>query len=182
LPSVLDAAIGDIERVPPGDTQDFGGFGSFPGAVFSCAARSHFTLGQVENACAMSALRHFEQRAAAGLFDVVAVGSNGEDVECRRGHARPAINIPVTLAYWDDLRSHSEWRRAAHCFKDSRVPEVYWQCVTSPANLLPSIPRWTPTLLRIPGFEQAGSPPMSPISWTRLMPRCGGGFSLQAED
>jgi len=26
--------------------------------------------------------------------------------------------IPVTLAYWDHLRSHFRMAKAAHCFKD----------------------------------------------------------------
>ena len=44
------------------------------------AARSHFALRQVEDAGAISALGHLEQSSGAGLFHVVTMGGQGENV------------------------------------------------------------------------------------------------------
>jgi len=59
--------------VAPGNFQDARRLGRFAGAVFGGAARAHFTLREIENAGAVSALGHLEQSSAAGLFHVVAV-------------------------------------------------------------------------------------------------------------
>src|SRR5579863_9628020 len=81
LPGVLDPAVGDVERVAVGDLQNLRSLGGFVSAVLRRAARPHFSLGEIENAGAKTALRHLEQRAATGLFDVVAMGGDGQDVE-----------------------------------------------------------------------------------------------------
>src|SRR5271169_3824397 len=81
LPRVLDPAVGDIESLPPGDAQYSRRLGRFLRAVFGGASRSHFSLREIEDAGALAPLRHFQQRAATGLFDVVAVGGEGENVE-----------------------------------------------------------------------------------------------------
>ena len=66
----------------------------FAGAIFGAAPRSHLTLGQIENPGAMSELRHFQQRAAAGLLYIVAVSSQGKDIEWGRRHvSRERIQI-----------------------------------------------------------------------------------------
>src|SRR5258707_13041937 len=74
LPGVLDAAIGNIKRLPPGDLQNLcRGFG-LAGAVFGAAASSHLSLREIKDSCAEAKLCHFEQGAAASLLHVVAVG------------------------------------------------------------------------------------------------------------
>jgi hypothetical protein len=50
-------------------------------AIFSIAARSHLAACQIEKACATAEFRHFEQRAAAGLLNIVAVGCNCEYIQ-----------------------------------------------------------------------------------------------------
>ena len=78
---VLDVAVGEIERFAVGDVEDAGcGFG-FGGALGGGAAGAGFALGEVEDAGAPAAGVHDEEGAAAGLFDVVAVGGDGEDIE-----------------------------------------------------------------------------------------------------
>jgi len=83
---VFDAPIGDIERLAPRDFQNAGGVGCFTGTVFGSAPCSHFTAGQIEYPSAITALRHFEQRATAGLLDVITMGGDGEHIERRRAH------------------------------------------------------------------------------------------------
>src|SRR5439155_22651652 len=86
FPGVFDAGVGNIERLAPGNTQNFCRFFGFAGAVLDCAARAHLALGEIENAGAVAALRHLEQRAAASLLYVVAMRGDGEDVEGRGKH------------------------------------------------------------------------------------------------
>ena len=81
LPGIFDASVGNIEGVTPGDFQDARRIGGLASAVFGGAARSHFTLREVEDAGAVSSLGHFEQSSAAGLFYVVAMCGQGENVE-----------------------------------------------------------------------------------------------------
>src|SRR5208337_3959542 len=84
---VLDAAVGNVERVPPTDFEDARRLLGLAGALLDGAARAHLALREVENGSAAPALSHLEQRAAAGLLDVVAVGGNGKDVAvCGLGH------------------------------------------------------------------------------------------------
>ncbi len=81
LPGIFDAAVGKIERPAPGDAENFCCVCRFARAIFGGAARSHFSLRQVEDAGALPALRHFHQSAAAGLFYIVAVRCDGKNVE-----------------------------------------------------------------------------------------------------
>src|ERR1035441_5592045 len=83
---VLDAAIRDVESPPPTDFQDARCLVGLTRPVVNAAARAHFALGEVKDGGAASALRHLEQRAAAGLLDVVAMGADGEDVAVCVGH------------------------------------------------------------------------------------------------
>ena len=78
---VLDVAVGQIERFAVGDVEDAGGCVGFGFAVGSGAAGAGLALGEIEDAGAPAAGVHGEERAAAGLFDVVAVGGDGEDVD-----------------------------------------------------------------------------------------------------
>src|SRR5271167_592479 len=84
VPGVLDPAIGNIERLTPRHFQYPSGVGCFPGAVFHSAARSHLTLRQVEDAGAVSSFGHLEQSSSTGLFNVVAMGGQGQDVDWHR--------------------------------------------------------------------------------------------------
>src|ERR1019366_1266122 len=77
---VLDAAVRNIERSPPTDFQDARRLVGLTRPVFNAAAGAHLALREVEDGSAVSALCHLEQRAAAGLLDVVAMGGDGQDV------------------------------------------------------------------------------------------------------
>lgn len=80
VPGVFDSTVGYVERLPPGNLQNTCRFGRFGGSIFCRAACSHFSLREIENSRAISALRHLEQGSSAGLFDVVAVSGQGENV------------------------------------------------------------------------------------------------------
>jgi hypothetical protein len=80
LPCIFDAAVGNIERVAPGNFQDASRLRRFASAIFSRAARPHLTLRQVEDAGAVSALGHLEQSSGAGLFYIIAVRGQSENV------------------------------------------------------------------------------------------------------
>ena len=67
------------------DLLDARRLGGFAFAFFRRAARAHFAPGEIENPGAMPARGHLQQRAAAGLLRVVAVGGNGQDFN-HRGH------------------------------------------------------------------------------------------------
>src|SRR4029077_5409129 len=79
LPGVFNATIGDIERVPPTDSQDSCRSLGFGGALGSAATRPQFTLGEVEDASFVPQGGHLRQRAAASLLYVVAVCRNGQN-------------------------------------------------------------------------------------------------------
>jgi hypothetical protein len=64
-----------------GDVEDAGGLVRFGFSVGCCASGAGFTLSKIEDSCAPAAGMHREEGAAAGLFDVVAVGGDGEDVD-----------------------------------------------------------------------------------------------------
>ena len=49
-------------------------------AVFGGSACAHLSLREVEDSGAMSEGGHLEQRAAAGLLDVVTMGCDSENV------------------------------------------------------------------------------------------------------
>ena len=84
---VFDTAIGNVERLPPTNFQDARSLVGLARAVFNGAARAHLALREVEDGGAVSALGHLEQRAAAGLLDVVAVRGDGKNVAVWRvGH------------------------------------------------------------------------------------------------
>jgi len=81
LASGLDVGVRDAEVAAPGNAQDFRGERGLFRARFRCAARSHFTSGQIEDACLIALLGHLDQRAAAGEFNVIGMGRDGEYVE-----------------------------------------------------------------------------------------------------
>ena len=84
LPGVFDSTVWNIKRPAPPRAENSCRVRGLAGAIFSAAARAHFTLRQVENAGALPALRHLQQRSAAGLLHVVTVRCNRKNVEGSR--------------------------------------------------------------------------------------------------
>ncbi len=85
LPGGLDVGIGNAEGAAPLRAEELGGFGGFLGARFGSAAGAHFAGREIENAGFVAALRHFEERAAAGEFDVIGVSGDCEQIEMHEG-------------------------------------------------------------------------------------------------
>ena len=83
LAGVLDVAVGEIERLAMADAEDARGLGGLAGAIFGGAAGAGLALREVEDAGAPAERLLDEQRAAAGLLDVVAMCGDGEDVHRR---------------------------------------------------------------------------------------------------
>src|SRR5215813_5899141 len=81
----LDVGIRNTQRASVLHFEDFCGGGSFLGTCFGRAACAHFSGSEVENAGLVAGLRHFEQCAAAGEFDVVGMSGDGEKVEVHGG-------------------------------------------------------------------------------------------------
>ena len=77
---VFDRAVGQVESLPPAGAQQARGLRGFAGALFGAAAGSGLALGQVENGGAQAARGHAQQGSAAGLFHVVAVRGDGQNV------------------------------------------------------------------------------------------------------
>ena len=86
LPCVLDPAVRDVERPALADAENACRIGGLARPVFRRATSAHFALSKVEDAGALPALRHFEQRTAAGLFYVIAVRRNCQNIQRNRGH------------------------------------------------------------------------------------------------
>ena len=77
---VLDVAVGQIEGPPPAHTQNPRRLAGFAGAVFCGAARPGFAAREIQDRSAQSARRHAQQSAAAGLFHIVAMSGDGQDI------------------------------------------------------------------------------------------------------
>src|SRR3954471_19629941 len=77
---VLYPAVRDVERIAPGSLQDARCFLGFAPAVVGRSTRAHLAARKIKDGGAMPAFSHFEQRAAASLLDVVAVGGDSENV------------------------------------------------------------------------------------------------------
>ena len=88
LKRVLNTSVGNVKRLPPRHAEYLRSFFSLSRAVFRGAARSHFSLGQIEYASPASALGHLQQCAAAGLFDIVAVGRDCQNIQWRIGSGK----------------------------------------------------------------------------------------------
>jgi hypothetical protein len=80
LKGVLDSPVGNVQSLPPRDAEYLRSFFGLARAVFRSASRSHFSLSEIEDASAASALSHLQQRAPASLFDVVAVGRDCQNI------------------------------------------------------------------------------------------------------
>src|ERR1700729_720594 len=80
LPGVLYATVGDVERLTPAGTEDAGRIGGFGCPLFGRPTRSGLATSQIQDGCRDAAGPHAQQRATAGLFYVVAMGRNGENL------------------------------------------------------------------------------------------------------
>src|SRR5690348_10854870 len=72
-PAVFDATVRNIERLAPAHLHEQAGLVGFALTIRSGAPGSEFASRKIEYARALPFLRHLEQSAAAGLFDIVAV-------------------------------------------------------------------------------------------------------------
>ncbi len=81
LEGVLDVAVGEVEGFAVGYVEDACGIVGFGFALSGCASRAGLALGEIEDAGAPASGVHCEQRAPAGLLDVITVRSYGEDIE-----------------------------------------------------------------------------------------------------
>jgi len=77
---IFDCAVGKVESLASGNTEEAGCFSGFLSSFAGGAAGSGFALRKVEDGGAEAAGGHAEEGAAAGLFYVVAVGGDGQDV------------------------------------------------------------------------------------------------------
>jgi hypothetical protein len=97
LKGVGECAVREIERLTPADSENTGGFVRLAGAIGCGAARAGFALGQIENCRAQTARSHAQEGSSAGLFHVVAMGGDGEDVssefECLSVHRSQKLLI-----------------------------------------------------------------------------------------
>lgn len=81
---VFDVAVGKIKRLAMGDPEDTGGLLGLGAALLGGAPGPGLPLGKVEDACLPSSRLHGKQRPAAGLFDVVTMRGDSENIEHRR--------------------------------------------------------------------------------------------------
>src|ERR1700731_3016725 len=88
LKGVLDTSIRDVKRLPPRHAEYLRSFFGLARTVFRSATRSHFSLGEIEDTGAASALCHLQQRAPAGLFNGVAVRCDGQNIQWRVGNGK----------------------------------------------------------------------------------------------
>jgi len=84
---VLNVAVGKVERLAMGDSEDHGCSVSFSRSLISGATGPSFTTSQIENACTPAERFLHQKSSAAGLLDVIPVSRDGKDIEqtCMRG-------------------------------------------------------------------------------------------------
>src|SRR4051794_37394510 len=80
-PGVLDAAIGNIKRLPPSRLEKPSCLAGLAFPIGGGAACAHFAASEVENAGAPTGLGCLQQGPATGLFNVVAMRGDSEDLE-----------------------------------------------------------------------------------------------------
>ncbi len=81
LIGVLNVAVGQIKRLAVGDVEDASCGSGLGCAVGGGAASAGFALSEVEDTGAPATGVHGEQRAAASLLDIVAMRSDGENID-----------------------------------------------------------------------------------------------------
>jgi hypothetical protein len=114
---VFDCAVGQVERFTPAHAEEMRCFSGLASAFRGCAARSRFTLGEVENSGAQAARCHPQEGAATCLLHVVAVSGNRQHIDGvqigRSGHQYTVLfasvmesmyatsqAVPLTVTYW----------------------------------------------------------------------------------
>src|SRR4051812_41883257 len=83
-PGILDTAVRDIERLPPGNTEKPAGIIGFAFPISGRPASTHFSASHVENPGTLPLLRHLQQGATAGLFHIVTMSCDSKNVEMDR--------------------------------------------------------------------------------------------------
>ena len=73
----LDIGIRNSQSAAPFDGEELGSFGGFFGASLRGATGTHFAGGEIKDAGFVATLRHFEECAATGEFDIVGVRGYG---------------------------------------------------------------------------------------------------------
>ena len=81
---VLEVAVGQVQRFAMSDMQDVAGFDRFRLTLCSGSAGPGLSPREVKDAGSPTSRLHHEQGATAGLFHVVAMGRNGEDIHSGR--------------------------------------------------------------------------------------------------
>jgi hypothetical protein len=81
----LDIGIGNAESAAVFHFENFCCESGFFGAGLGRAECAHFSSGEIEDARFVAGLRHFEESAAAGEFNVVGMCGDGEKVEVHGG-------------------------------------------------------------------------------------------------
>ena len=78
---IFDVAVSQVERFAMGIIEDSGGGVGLALAVGGGAAGAGLSLGEIEDAGRPATGVHGQKSAAAGLFDVVAMGCDGKNIE-----------------------------------------------------------------------------------------------------
>ena len=79
---VLDVAVGKVEGFAVSNIENAGSFIGL-GLAFGCGATgAGFAAGEIKDAGAPAASLHDEERSATGLFYVIAVCGDGQDIDC----------------------------------------------------------------------------------------------------
>ena len=78
---VFHVTVGQVERFAMGNIEDAGGGVGLGLAVGGGAAGAGLSLGEIEDAGRPATGVHGQKSAAAGLFDVVAMGCDGKNIE-----------------------------------------------------------------------------------------------------
>src|ERR1043166_495235 len=81
FPGIFDASIWDIERLPPAHLQNARRGFCFLLPLTLGSARPHFAAREIKNAGRVAQLRHLEESSAARLLNIIAVCSNGQNVD-----------------------------------------------------------------------------------------------------
>jgi hypothetical protein len=81
FPRILHPSVRQIQGTPPGHLQDARCLFRLTRTIRSRAPGTHFTAGEIQNTGTTAALGHFEQGAAAGLFHIVPMGGNGQNIK-----------------------------------------------------------------------------------------------------
>src|SRR5262249_38721378 len=118
-------------------------------AILCRTTRTHLATSQIENARAIPVLCHLQQRAAAGLLHVVAMGGDGQDIQSAlRGRHRGRIQSRFPCSRTTFSRTIRRWE--AISFK---VGSTRFTCssvstkIRTTGSLPPASTRWVVSTL-----------------------------------